>query len=166
MMADYVFGIDGTLADNSARLRHIQPQTADVAGFFAPKDWDAFFDPVAVAEDMPIALSWWVLSSLVASNHRVLFIAYRPERLRDVTARWLYCSGAGFGASHYLTRSPALYMRADGDRRPSSEVKRDLLADARSDGYKPVMAFDDRRSDADMYRSEGVMCALLSEGNF
>lgn len=43
MVRCYLFDIDGTVADVSHRLRHIQKQ---------PKDWRAFF--AAVQDDLPI----------------------------------------------------------------------------------------------------------------
>lgn len=44
MKSVYVFDIDGTLADLTHRLHHIQKQ---------PKDWDAFFDACAAYVSLP-----------------------------------------------------------------------------------------------------------------
>lgn len=93
----FFFDIDGTLADPSHRLHHIQKR---------PKDWDSFF--AAVADDIPIEhmrdLCRFLQLTIVGT--KVVFLSGRPERTRFDTQRWL--------ADHQcmLTNRP-IYMRAD-----------------------------------------------------
>lgn len=161
---NYIFDIDGTVADNRHRLHHITGP--------GKKNWDAFFDPEAMAQDKPFEPIWELMASLVLTGNRLTFITSRVERLRVPTYDWLTdinCPIRSVVAAHWRDKpisGPVIYMRKNGDRRPSHEVKRDLLSAARADGLAPVMAFDDRKSDLEMFRSEGLIGALLSEGEF
>jgi hypothetical protein len=57
-------------------------------------------------------------------------------------------------------------MRDDNDRRADDIVKRELLGRMRADRFNPQLAIDDRRRVVDMWRSEGLVCAQVAEGNF
>jgi hypothetical protein len=59
-----------------------------------------------------------------------------------------------------------LYMRRRNDRRPDYIVKAELLDQLLADGYRPIMAFDDRDQVVKMWREKGVPCAQVAEGNF
>lgn len=161
---DIVFDIDGTLADASHRLPYI-------ANPDEPKNWDAFFD--GVVDDVPIPEAWVILNALLDHHHQIIFITGRPERLRAKTYNWLVRSNddSRSEAAHYWARCPSsrkpiLYMRANNDRRPSAEVKRDLLNRARRHNFNPKIAFEDRDDDAKMWRDEGLFCCQVNEGNF
>lgn len=160
----YIFDIDGTVADNRHRLHHITGS--------GKKNWDAFFDPEAMAQDKPFEPVWELMTSLVLTGNRLIFLTSRVERLRGSTRQWLTdinCPVRSVLAAHWLDKRNHgldIYMRRNGDHRPSHEVKRELLADVRANGLSPVMAFDDRKSDLEMFRSEGLIGALLSEGEF
>lgn len=165
---DVIYDIDGTLADASHRMHHIvNPE--------GKKDWGAFLSATAIAQDAPIPATWLTLAALARSGARVAFVTGRNEGVRKVTYDWL--RGAGLGQpcavrrhAQYLWRRtddrPPLLMRSSGDRRPSAEVKRDLLGQLRSMGWKPMIAFEDRADDARMWRSEGLVCAQVAEGNY
>lgn len=157
-MTDFIFDIDGTLADNTHRLHHITGP--------GPKNWDAFLDPETVIKDRPILPVWFVLDALILHANRIIFITSRSRGLRNITQQWLSGRGRTAFYTGFSHENINLYMRRSSDRRPSHEVKRELLAKVRLDGFNPVMAFDDRLSDAEMFRSEGLTCALLSEGKF
>ena len=57
-------------------------------------------------------------------------------------------------------------MRKEGDHRPDHIIKLELLAQIRSDGFEPIMAFDDRNSVVKMWRDAGIPCAQVAEGDF
>ena len=91
-------------------------------------------------------------------EHRLIFCSGRPEPTRRATADWL---------QEHLDLAPeALYMRGDNDRRADDIVKRELLARMREDRFNPELAIDDRRRVVDMWRSEGLVCAQVAEGDF
>jgi hypothetical protein len=62
--------------------------------------------------------------------------------------------------------SEPLYMRDARDRRPDYIVKAELLDRLLADGYRPIMAFDDRDQVVKMWRAKGVPCAQVAEGKF
>lgn len=142
----YVFDIDGTLSDLSHRLHHIQRQ---------PKDWDAFFD--ACVEDDPIQHICSLARNL-SHHHDVVFVSGRSDRVRIQTDYWLKVCACLSGSG--------LYMRRDGDFRADDIVKLELLAQLRSDGFEPVMAFDDRDRVVAMWRAAGIPCAQVAPGDF
>lgn len=141
----YVFDLDGTLADLSHRLHHIQKE---------PKDWRAFFAEVGKDAPIPHMIELWF--DLAFNPPRVI-VSGRSDECRDATKRWL--------DYHGLTPS-ALYMRKAGDHRPDYVVKRELLDQMRADGWEPIMAFDDRDQVVKMWRDAGIPCAQVAEGDF
>lgn len=145
----YIVDIDGTVADASHRIHLIQNK---------PKNWPAFFD--AAKDDAPILHMRPIVQSLWFHGH-VAYMSGRPERIRDVTQDWLKKH------KFNISLNPAtLYMRADGDFRDDSIVKRELLEKLRDDGYRPVMAFDDRDRVVRMWRENGIPCAQVAPGDF
>lgn len=169
-MMDVIWDIDGTLADASHRLHLIMNPEGK-------KDWPAFLAPELVEKDAPIPATWRLLTLLLRDGARVAFITGRNEGQRIMTHRWLRGLGLKQPCPHRApahatwsrlgpTYKPPLLMRATGDRRPSHEVKRDLLQDLRGMGYKPTLAFEDRADDARMWRSEGLLCMHVAEGLF
>lgn len=79
----FVFDIDGTLADCSHRLHHIQKE---------PKDWDAFFD--ACGDDAPMPHVIAVAKALRTVGWPIIFVSGRSDRVRQQTATgWWPCGG-------------------------------------------------------------------------
>ena len=141
----YIFDIDGTLADCSHRLHHIQKQ---------PKDWDSFFS--GCDDDAPIA-HICDLARLVNLETTVVYVSGRSDQCRDQTEDWLKENNLWTGH---------LYMRSEGDHRPDNLIKIELLEQLRADGFEPVMAFDDRDQVVQAWRSAGVPCAQVAPGDF
>lgn len=160
---DFVIDIDGTLADASHRLHLILGE--------GKKDWDAFLSEELVSQDAPKDRVWRTIAVLwTGSNHKLcgnrgLFITGRRESTRTSTRRWLLEHATKYGLYRKVSRAKLL-MRPDGDRRPSHEVKRDLLRAARGFGYSPVVAFEDRADDTAMYRAEGLTVFQVEFGNY
>lgn len=163
---DVIFDIDGTLANAAHRLHFItDPDKA--------KDWENFLSEEQVVNDTSIEPVWEVLTSLVLSHNRILFITGRPEKQRLPTYSWLVnheCPHRAIVANYWQdapsSRQPSLWMRKDGDRRPSSIVKEESLKSALMSGFKPKMVFEDRKDDTEMWRRNGLLCAQVAEGNY
>src|SRR4051794_12539101 len=102
----YLFDIDGTLADVSHRLHHIETR---------PKDWNAFFE--ASADDKAIA-HICDLARHLSTVAPVVFVSGRSDQVRAATEDWL--------EREVGLRGP-LYMRRGSDRRPDYVVKAELL---------------------------------------
>lgn len=171
---DVIFDIDGTLANAEHRLHHIK-DPAFWKGVPPRPDWDTFLSDELVALDTPILQTWMLMLHILESNkNRVLFITGRKESSREMTVSWLMNKDCPIrhSAVSYLhligwpNPVPTLYMRKDGDRRPSHDVKRELLNQARADGYNPTLVFEDRTNDTAMWRSEGLLCCQVAEGNY
>ena len=145
-MRCYLFDIDGTLADCSHRLHHIQKQ---------PKDWNAFFADCHA--DAPLHHIVDLAITLFDADQRIVYVSGRSDECRALTVAWLQSQG--------LHDAP-LYMRKQGDHRDDDIVKIELLAQLRADGFEPIMAFDDRNRVVAAWRAAGVPCAQVAAGDF
>lgn len=148
----YVFDIDGTLADVTHRLHHIQK---------SPKDWPAFF--AAAVDDQVIKHVAKIAYGLYLANEEIIFVSGRPEEWKDDTADWIFRHRI---VPQVILIKPRLYMRKTGDFRDDDIVKAELLAKVREGGWNPVMVFDDRSRCVTMWRAAGIPCAQVAEGNF
>ncbi len=144
-MRCYIFDIDGTIADLSHRLHHIQK---------SPKDWTTFF--AKCHDDAPITHIIELAQDL-GDRADIIYVSGRSDESRDATVAWL--------KKHHLPEGP-LYMRKAGDHRDDDILKAELLAELLADGYKPVMAFDDRNRVVKTWRTNGVPCAQVADGDF
>lgn len=145
MTPAYIFDIDGTLADITHRLYHIQKE---------PKDWKRFF--ADCTHDQPIT-HMVALCSLLIDYVPVLFVSGRSDEVRRETLEWLH---------KYKLYGKKLYMRKAGDHKPDHLLKLELLANIRADGYEPVMVFDDRTAVVQAWRKAGIPCAQVADGDF
>ena len=144
---DVVVDLDGTLAACTHRLHHIRGR--------GRKNWDAFFAGCHLDKPNPVVVA---LVKALEKDHRLIFCSGRPERTRRATVKWL--------ERHLGLKPEALYMRGDSDRRADDIVKRELLERMRADRFAPALAIDDRRRVVEMWRSEGLVCAQVAEGDF
>lgn len=146
MIPCYIFDIDGTLANGDHRLHHIQKE---------PKSWDAYFE--ACDEDKSIEAILTLAHTLQSSGATLVFVSGRSDLVRRKTAVWLQ--------DRFLSPNH-LYMRKQGDHKNDDQLKIELLAQVRADGYEPIMAFDDRNRVVKAWRAAGVPCAQVAEGDF
>lgn len=157
---DVIFDIDGTLADGSHRMHHIQSK---------PKNWKAFFE--AQVDDPPIKPVVNLLQELWATHNTILFCTARPEDYRAQTEKWLkdVVMNAPWWPNPVYprpNREPLLYMRAKGDFRNDDIVKSELLDQMIREGYDPVIAFEDRKRVVKMFRERGLIVCHVAEGDF
>ncbi len=143
----YIFDIDGTVADCSHRLHHIQKE---------PRDWDAFYG--ACAGDAPIKYLLRIADRL-AHFEPVIFVSGRREECRDATEAWL---------QQYLFHAwpTKVYLRPIDDHSDDDALKIELLKLVRADGFEPIMAFEDRKRVVDAWRAAGIPCAQVAPGDF
>jgi hypothetical protein len=151
--------LDGTLANCEHRVHHVQSK---------PKNWDAFY--AGIPDDEPNLPVLFVLRKFLEDFdytkgewiYRVVFMSGRPERCRKDTMTWL--------AKHVFdTQEPIdveLHMRADGDFRQDSIVKRELFEKTGIDPASVVLVLDDRQQVVDMWRSLGLTCWQVAPGDF
>ena len=134
-----IVDIDGTLADCKHRLHHVGKQ---------PINWDAFF--AEMADDSLIYPVAFLANAMFDACTPVILCSGRPEDYRAVTEAWL--------AQHGV-RYSTLHMRAKGDHRADTLVKKQMLEYIRAEGiYEPILAIDDRPSIVSLWRDEGLVC--------
>ena len=147
-MECFIFDIDGTLADGSHRIHHIQRSDGQ------PRDWDSYF--AAMGDDAPIVPVQRLVNALDLC-YTIVYVSGRPEEYRRQTEAWL--------AKHRMPHGN-LYMRPIGDRRDDDIIKIEILAQLKQEGYLPIMVFDDRNRVVKAWRAAGLCCAQVAEGDF
>lgn len=139
----YIIDIDGTIAWMKDR---------------SPYDWHR------VGEDEPNPYMIRILESLFKTNQDVtyIFLSGRDGVCQEHTTLWLY--------DHVLIECDnlewALYMRAEGDQRKDSIVKRELYEEHIKDKYNVLGVFDDRNQVVEMWRELGLPCFQVADGDF
>lgn len=149
-MKAYIVDIDGTLADLSHRLRFIEEQH--------PKNWDAFFD--ACADDKPIQDVIDVIRQIGLYGEEIPEIVYltgRPERVRRDTLAWL--------RAQFLPNG-RLVMRRDGDHRPDTIAKKELMDSLIEQGLRVAGVFEDRPSVCRVWREMGLTVFQVNDKEF
>lgn len=136
--------IDGTLADLKHRLHHISGGN---------RDWDAFFSGVSqdgFREDV------WdrVVADAEDNGAQIIFLSGRSDVCRDDTENWLWGNTG---------EMPVVLMRREYDRRPDTEVKRDIF-DWHFKGYDVVRVYDDRPCMVRMWRDMGLNVVDCGDG--
>jgi phosphoglycolate phosphatase-like HAD superfamily hydrolase len=99
-----VFDVDGTLADARHRLHWITGKPTHA-------EWVGFFD---AAENDPPVPEGVALARHLAAHLDIAYLTARPERIHELTARWLTAQRLPEGS---------LRMKAADDRRPAREMK-------------------------------------------
>lgn len=153
----YIFDIDGVLADCSHRLHFIQQE---------PKDWKSFYensdkDEVIQPNKETLRLLSNSLSGLPTRG--ILFVTGRTETYRELTTTWLKVNVWGCFGNFY---DDMLFMRKDGDFRPDWEIKKEIYENEIKSQYEILGVFEDRTQVVQMWRSLGLTCYQVCEGNY
>ena len=118
-----VVDIDGVVADVRHRLHFIENRR---------RDWGAFHSAAGVDPVLPEGRE---LATLLAAEHRIVWLSGRPEWLRGVTEAWL--------DEHGLPAGPVL-LRGNYDHRPAAVFKLGVIrALAERDVVAAVVDDDD-----------------------
>ena len=145
-MKVYIVDIDGTVANIQHRLHHIKKE---------PADWDAF--NAAIPDDTPIQEVIDVVNSL---PHPIVFVTGRNESSRKDTNKQLNSFGL-------LANCISLFMRVDGDRRPDTEIKKEIYQKIVGEYQcKIVGVFEDRVSVVKMWRELGLTVFQMTHEEF
>jgi hypothetical protein len=140
-----IFDLDGTVADCSHRLHHIQGDK---------KDWSSFF--AACRSDTPISDVLCVMGALSA-KYQIWIVSGRSDECREQTREWLSEHVGGYGN---------LLMRKEGDHRPDDVVKEEFLTSGAIPKERVSCVFDDRKRVVDMWRRHGLTCFQVADGDF
>jgi beta-phosphoglucomutase-like phosphatase (HAD superfamily) len=140
-----VVDLDGVLSDVTPRLHHVTTRGR-------AKDWDAFF---AAVPDDPLVEELHRLLELLDPDLAVVVVSGRPARTRADTLAWL---------ERYAVRWDLLVLRADSDRRPAPEMKREALGALQALDFDIRLAVEDDARNAAMFRRAGVPCVQVTAG--
>lgn len=135
----YIFDLDGTLADMGNRRT---PYEMDKIHLDANKH--------------QIVTIYSALRG-VSVNAKFLIVTGRDNAYREPTMQWLNKHGIEYDL---------LFMRPQGDRREDSEVKREIFEHLIKGQYNVLAVFDDRQRVVDMWRSLGLTCLQVADGDF
>lgn len=133
--------MDGTLADVSHRLHHIQGRK---------KNWKTFFRLMDADPPSEVVVKW---VQNLSPEYDVVIVTGRPEQYRRNTEAWLKRHGIRF---------QEILMRRDGDHRPDYVVKRELLDSMEKS--RVAFVIDDRPSVCDMWRGCGLKVFQVAVG--
>lgn len=87
----------------------------------------------------------------------IVFVSGRSDKFKSVTETWL--DRYGFG------KYP-LFMRKDGDVRKDVLVKKEIYETEIKGKYNVLFVLDDRNSVVEFWRSEGLTCLQVADGDF
>ncbi len=130
----------------------------DIDGTLAVMTDRGPFDWHRVGEDLPNRSVIVAATALWSAGYIIVCMSGRDAVCRPQTEAWL--------TEHVGVDGP-LFMRAEGDNRKDSIVKRELF-DAHIRGrYNVLFVLDDRNQVVDMWRHElGLPCFQVAEGDF
>lgn len=135
----FLFDLDGTLADANGR------------NMFNPK-------PEEVMKDIPIQAVIRVVQSL-RTNHEIIFVSGREATNYDSTYEWLIQHV--FGGEQLKLN---LFMRAEGDYRRDSIIKKEILHEHILPYYNVIAAFDDRlQVIRECWNKENIFCFNVNQ---
>lgn len=130
----------------------------DIDGTVALMGSRSPFDESRVHEDRPNLPVIVAVRAMHAAGHELVFCSGRTDACRDATETWL--------KEHIGVPYAALHMRAHGDGRKDSVVKREIFDREIRHRWNVVAAFDDRKQVVDMWRSLGLTVFAVADGDF
>lgn len=128
----FIFDIDGVLADCTHRLKYREQN-----------DYDGFYSDENISKDEFINAGGQLFNIMSRTNEgskEIIFITGRPHRTRKATEKWLwhhkFISYEGANDSHVM-------YRKDGDYRPSSVVKAEMVDKVLKARYVEPVLYED-----------------------
>jgi predicted kinase len=144
-----------TTIQQDPKLPHVV--LCDVDGTIALMDERGPYEWDKVGEDKPNQPIIELIDSLDLVE--IIFISGRDEVCRQSTLDWI-------DANHTMYRDPILLMRPQGDTCKDSVVKRELFDQHIRDKYYVEFVLDDRDQVVQMWRSLGLTCLQVADGDF
>jgi len=130
----------------------------DIDGTVALMSGRSPYDMSRVGEDRPNHAVIAAVRAMHSAGYGVVFCTGRDASCREQTTAWL--------DQHVGVPYLALHMRAVGDARRDSVVKREIFDREIRDRYRVVGVFDDRMQVVQMWRELGLTVFQVAEGDF
>jgi predicted kinase len=115
------------------------------------------YDESCVDQDKPNPRVVELVKLLAYDRYYPIFMSGRSRACEDATVAWL--DAQGFSNYH-------LYMRNVSDTRKDAVVKLELFNEHVRDHYDVRLVLDDRDQVVELWRSLGLTCLQVAEGNF
>lgn len=145
-----IVDLDGTLALNHHRYYHIDKKLGRKV------DWYSYFE--ACDQDEPNTPVIESIKALVASGYKIHIFSARGDIVREKTIQWL---------DRYNIPYHQLTMREMDSFTPDEELKKSWLLSYYPNYKEEVLCvFDDRDKVVKMWRSLGLTCFQVADGNF
>ena len=144
-----IVDIDGTVSRVGDRLTYLVQ---------SPKDWDSFYEDCF--DDEPIQEIIDLVVSLFDSGYTIVFCTGRRESTRQKTLNWIdkhFPSHFGYGK---------LLMRQNNDYRHDTETKIEACSGCGIMLQDINFVLEDRNSMVNKWRTLGVKCLQVAEGDF
>ncbi|MEU8407512.1 AAA family ATPase [Micromonospora sp. NPDC048842] len=116
------------------------------------------YDMTRVGQDQPNTAVIAAVRAMHAAGDGVVFCSGRDASARAATEAWL--------ARHVRVPYLGLHLRAIGDSRKDSIVKREIYDREIRDRYRVAGVFDDRVQVVQMWRSLGLTVFQVADGDF
>jgi hypothetical protein len=150
-----VFDLDGTLANTFRRTySHLACPERGYPHMRQDMDWDAYF--AECSTDTPYKHTIRVLKALYDNGHEVRIWTARCESVRAETNAWLLRHGVPPPVVRFMR------MRPEGNRVDDFVLKQGWMTDR----GRPDLVFEDRDRMVKMWRSLGIPCFQVADGNF
>jgi predicted kinase len=130
----------------------------DIDGTVAMMSNRSPYDMTRVHLDTPNEPVIAAVRAMQAAGHTIIFCSGRTDDGRAATEAWLQ--------QHVGVPHAGLYMRATGDQRKDSVVKREIFEKQLRDHWRILAVFDDRNQVVRMWRELGLPVFQVAEGNF
>lgn len=162
-----IFDLDGTLADITHRVPLLENKED-------PDRWEKFYK--ACINDKPIepAVSLFVYFNYL-DNIDVQIWTGRSDEVKSQTYDWLvslpdvklYIPCPYGQERQYIERCIPIKMRKQGDHRPDYVLKSEWHDSMSAyDKDRLMVVYEDRKQVVDMWRSKGVFCCQVANGDF
>ena len=144
-----IFDLDGTLAIIDERLKESSMKNGKI-------NWKRFFSDELIKRDLPNPTVIKTANLFHQNGYKIYIFSGRSETTENATRKWLKDNRIQYD---YLR------LRKENDYRPDEIVKKDFLKTL-SILDRVFLIFDDRKKVVKMWRSLGLPCFQVSEGDF
>ena len=119
------------------------------------------YNAATCSQDLLNAPVAGIVQLYAALGVTILFTSGREDRYREQTIYWLRDHGFDTVDSHCF-----LFMRDNGDNRRDAVVKREIYEREIRGKYNVLFALDDRNRIVELWRSLGLVCLQVADGDF
>lgn len=130
----------------------------DIDGTVAVMSDRSPYDMTRVHLDTPNEPVIAAVRAMHAAGNTIIFCTGRTDDGRAATEAWLQ--------THVGVPHTGLFMRATGDQRKDSVVKREIFEKQLREHWRILAVFDDRNQVVRMWRELGLPVFQVAEGNF